>query len=202
MVEQLFCNLDDKSVVYRSISDLFAVCTYFIVDEHNVLIVDPGRLSEEVYKWLAKFENHKKIIFLTHEHFDHHYDVNRLLLIENTSVNLCTDAFQEALQCSRKNLSYYYNIPLETRFSNCTNLNYFQVIETPGHSKFSVCFLYKNMLFGGDTVIEKKFLVLKLPGNNKVDYKKSIAKIKEITTENTIVLPGHGDLFFINVLKK
>ena len=76
--------------------------------------------------------------------------------------------------------------------------NYFEVIETPGHSIFSVCFFYKNMLFGGDTVIDKKNLVLKLPGSNKMNYKESIAKIKNIITGDTIVLPGHGDFFLFN----
>ena len=74
-------------------------------------------------------------------------------------------------------------------------MNFFEVIETPGHSKFSFCFLYKNILFGGDTIIKKEYLVLKLPGNNKTDYSESVAKIKLKTTKNTLVLPGNGSVF-------
>ena len=81
MVEPLFCNLDDRSIVYRSVSDLFGVCIYFLVDQKKVLIIDPGRLSEDVYLWLGQFINHKKIIYITHEHFDHHFDLNKLLKI-------------------------------------------------------------------------------------------------------------------------
>jgi hydroxyacylglutathione hydrolase len=195
MAEPLFCNLDDRSIVYRSVSDLFGVCTYFLVDQKKVLIVDPGRLSEEVYLWLERFKNHKKIIYITHEHFDHHFDVNKLSLFQNTSVNLHYIKFKDALQCSKKNLSYYYNTPIETACNNYTDLNFFEVIETPGHSKLSVCFLYKNMLFGGDTIINKEYLVLKLPGSNKKDFKKTVTKIKKIINKNTIVLPGHGNMF-------
>ena len=198
MIEALFCNLDDRSIVYRSVSDLFGVCIYFLVDDEKVLIIDPGRLSDDVYIWLEQFENHKKIIYLTHEHFDHHYDVNKLLKIQNTSAFLYSKEFEEALKCTRKNLSYFYNIAIETSLSIPTNTNYFEVIETPGHSKLSVCFLYKNMLFGGDTVIDKKSLILKLPGSNKLDFKESIDKIKTIIPNDTIVLPGHGDLFIFN----
>ena len=198
MIEQLFCNLDDRSIVYRSVSDLFGVCTYFLVDQKKIIIVDPGRLSEEVYLWLEQFKNHKKIIYITHEHFDHHYDVNKLLKIKNTSAFLYSNKFAVALQCSRKNLSYYYNDAIETALSIPSVTNYFEVIETPGHSIFSVCFLYKNMLFGGDTIIDKKNLILKLPGSNKINYKESIAKIKNIISGDTIVLPGHGDLFLFN----
>ena len=62
MVEPLFCNLDDRSIVYRSVSDLFEVCIYFLVDQEKVFIIDPGRLSEDVYLWLEQFKNHQKII--------------------------------------------------------------------------------------------------------------------------------------------
>ena len=54
------------------------------------------------------------------------------------------------------------------------------------------------MLFGGDTVIDKKNLVLKLPGSNKMNYMQSIDKIKNIIPDDTIVLPGHGDFFLLN----
>ena len=198
MIEPLFCNLDDKSIVYRSVSDLFGVCVYFLVDHEKVFIIDPGRLSEDVYLWLEQFNNHKKIIYITHEHFDHHYDVNKLMKIQNTSAFLFSEEFEGALKCSRKNLSYYYNIAMETSLSIPCDTNYFKVIETPGHSTFSICFLYKNILFGGDTVIDKKNLVLKLPGSNKINYKESIDKIKKIIPDDTIVLPGHGDLFLFN----
>ena len=198
MGEPLFCNLDDRSIVYRFVSDLFGVCVYFFVDQGKMLIIDPGRLSEDVYLWLEQFKNHKKIIYITHEHFDHHYDVNKLLKIQNTSTFCYSKEFKDALQCSRKNLSYYYNIAIETTLSIPSVTNYFEVIETPGHSIFSVCFLYKKMLFGGDTIIDKKNLILKLPGSNKINYKESIAKIKNIISGDTIVLPGHGDLFLFN----
>ena len=198
MIEPLFCNLDDRSIVYRSVSDLFGVCTYFLVDQEKIIIVDPGRLSEAVYLWLEQFKAHKKIIYVTHEHFDHHYDVNKLLKIQNTSVFFYSKQFEDALQCSRKNLSYYYDTVIETALSIPTSKNYFEVIETPGHSIFSVCFLYKNMLFGGDTVIDKKNLILKLPGSNKMNYMQSIDKIKNIIPDDTIVLPGHGDFFLFN----
>jgi len=166
-----------------------------MVDQEKVLIVDPGRLSEDVYLWLEQFKNHKKIIYLTHEHFDHHYDVNKLVLFQNTSIFIFSDAFKNALFNKRLNLSYYCNIPIETSCTQTTDSNFFEVIETPGHSKFSVCFMYKNMLFGGDTIINKEYLVLKLPGSNKFDYKESVIKIKRIINKNTIVLPGHGNLF-------
>jgi glyoxylase-like metal-dependent hydrolase (beta-lactamase superfamily II) len=87
-------------------------------------------------------------------------------------------------------------MPIKTHCNKSTGLNYFEVIETPGHSKLSLCLLHKNLLFGGDTIIEKENLVLKLPGSNRIDYKESIAKVKIKINNNTIVLPGHGNFFY------
>ena len=194
----MFCNLDDKSIVYRSVSDLFGVCTYFLVDQEKVIIVDPGRLSDAVYFWLEQFKDHKKIIYLTHEHFDHHYDVNKLLNFPRTSVYIPSNEFEIAVKNTRTNLSYYHNTPIETNLLNVCENNYFEVIATPGHSKNSYCYKYKNILFGGDTVIEKQNLVLKLPGSDKIKFKDSIVELKNKTEINTVVLPGHGNLFFLN----
>lgn len=198
MVEPLFCNIDDKSIVYRFVSDLFQVCTYFLIDQEKVIIVDPGKLNEKVYKWLEQFNDLDVLIYITHEHFDHHFDVNLLLNNPRASVYLPCDNFKNAINNSRTNISFYYNMPIETNCINLSTLNYFKVIATPGHSKLSYCFRYKNILFGGDTVIEKKYLVFKLPGGDKSKYEESILKLNSEIETNTIVLPGHGNLFCFN----
>jgi hydroxyacylglutathione hydrolase len=195
MVEILFCNLDGRSILYRFVSELFGVCTYFLVDLEKVLIVDPGKLNDDVYVWLEQFQRHKKIIYLTHEHFDHHFDVNKLLLIHNSYLHFFSENFEKAISNNKINLSFYYNTPIETSSNSKEDFNFFEVVETPGHSKLSVCLLYENMLFGGDTIINKEYLVLKLPGSNKAHYKESVSKLKLKLNKNTIVLPGHGNLF-------
>lgn len=198
MIEQLFCNLDDKSIVYRFVSELFQVCTYFLIDKEKIIIVDPGKLNEEVYNWLNHYDSLNKIIYITHEHFDHHFDVNKLLKIANTKVYIQSNEFKKAIYNCRTNISYNYNMPIETECINLSNQNYFEIIATPGHSKFSYCFKYKNMLFGGDSIIKKKYLVFKLPGGNKNDFIRSADNLTKTIDSKTIVLPGHGDLFFFN----
>lgn len=195
MVEPLFCNTDDRSVVYRYVSDLFKVCTYFIVDDEKVIIVDPGKMDIDVYEWLLQFNEIDKIIYITHEHFDHHFDVNLMLRYPRTSVYLNSKKFASVILDTRKNLSHYYNTPIATRCSKISVSNYLHVMPTPGHSEMSYCFRYKNLLFGGDTVIENKYLVLKLPGSDKAKFKESVLKLRNNIELNTVVLPGHGNIF-------
>lgn len=195
MVEPLFCNIKNNSTLYRYISDMFGVCSYFILEQDKLIIIDPGKFDDSVFAWLNKFNNLRKIVYITHEHFDHHYNANKVFDLENTYFYSPSEKFDIALKDIRKNLSFYYNDPIETVADSKMFESFLKVIKTPGHSEESYCFNYDNILFGGDTLIEKKYLVLKLPGSNKKDYENSINLLKEQLVKDSIVLPGHGEFF-------
>jgi hypothetical protein len=44
-------------------------------------------------------------------------------------------------------------------------------------------------------VIEKKYLVLKLPGSDKAKFKESVLNLRNNIEISTVVLPGHGNVF-------
>ncbi|TBH71743.1 MBL fold metallo-hydrolase [Aquirufa antheringensis] len=198
MVEQLFCNINNKSSVYRYKSELFGACTYFILEKEILYIVDPGYFNNHVFDWVYKHNNRKIIVFITHEHFDHHFHANEILLMDNAISYSPSKEFQTAVKDLRINLSYYYGYNVETILKDGIESFKFHVIKTPGHSKESYCYWYDGILFGGDTVIEKKNLVLKLPGSNKIEFMNSYNLLNSTIDNNTIVLPGHGDLFYFN----
>lgn len=177
---------------------MFGVCSYFILEQDKLIIIDPGRLDDNVFEWLNKFKNFSKIVYITHEHFDHHYHANKVFELEKTYFFSPCENFNLVIKDVRKNLSYYYNDPIETVVKLNTVISDLKIIKTPGHSKESYCFVYDNVLFGGDTVIEKKYLVFKLPGGNRNDFNYSIKNIRDNIDLNTIVLPGHGDLFYFD----
>jgi hydroxyacylglutathione hydrolase len=198
MVAPLFCNINKRATFYRNISSLFNVCTYFIVEEDKLIIIDPGKFEDDVFEWINKYKTINKFVYISHEHFDHHYHANRIFELEKTYFFSPSENFNNALKDTRKNLSYFYDDPTETKPNLITSDPYLKIIKTPGHSVESYCFIYDNVIFGGDTIIEKKYLVFKLPGGNKNDFIKSVENINEIIDSNTIVLPGHGDLFCYN----
>lgn len=195
MVEPLFCNLKNNSTLFRYISDLFGVCSYFILEQDKLIIIDPGKLNDNIFEWLNRFNNLKKVVYITHEHFDHHYHANKVFNLENTFLFSPSIFFCEALKDTRKNLSYFYNDPRETIADSITFEKDFEVFNTPGHSQESYCFVYDNIVFGGDTIIKKKYLVLKLPGSDKKIYNNTINFLKEKIDVNSIVCPGHGEYF-------
>ena len=179
-------------------TDNFNSNTYILEYLSFVIVVDPGETeSKKTIEWLLN--NNKKIDYciITHEHFDH--NIGYTALVNKFEFKtICSKETSLALNNSKANLSYYYNIPFETKVKNLSNSpGFLKIIKTPGHSKGSLCFLLENLLFSGDTIIKKEFLVTKLPGGNKEDLTESFKKIDKISKmiNDLIIFPGHGDFF-------
>jgi glyoxylase-like metal-dependent hydrolase (beta-lactamase superfamily II) len=64
-----------------------------------------------------------------------------------------------------------------------------RVIKTPGHTSDSVCFLYKDILFSGDTLFYEGIGRTDLPGGDEKGIKKSLEILN--STHYKILCPGH-----------
>jgi len=111
------------------------------------------------------------IILLTHNHWDH---AGGIILFPNSEIYGSKKDFGENLKNIKK-----LNIPK------------LKIIETPGHSKGSVCILYNGILFSGDTLFHRGTTGrTDLPGSSEEEMKESIKKLKNLNYE--ILCPGHG----------
>ena len=200
-MELLFSNYIKGFNIYRIKSILFEVCTYIIETNDYLYLIDPGKHSDLFYSFLKN--SHKNIIiYITHEHFDHHFDLNKIQQKFNSKVFIPNTEFQIALYDDRKNLSYYFNDPISTKILNpFLKDSDLMVFKTPGHSIHSYCYKFDNYLFTGDTIIESNYLTFKLPGSDKNEYNKSFDYIKNENSPDTQILPGHGDTFLLNNIK-
>jgi hydroxyacylglutathione hydrolase len=66
-----------------------------------------------------------------------------------------------------------------------------KVIETPGHSKGSLCLYADGVLFSGDTLFAGTYGRTDIPGGSENEIQESIAKLMELP-DDTMVYPGHG----------
>ncbi|MBP3656890.1 MAG: MBL fold metallo-hydrolase [Clostridia bacterium] len=65
------------------------------------------------------------------------------------------------------------------------------VLNTPGHTPGSVCFLQDGTLFAGDTMFYGSYGRVDLPGGSNMQMAMSLKRLL-VLDEGTVVYPGHG----------
>jgi len=155
--------------VYKLYFDTFGSCVYVLKLDKNILIDTSSRENQnELIADLIEIDlkpEDMNLILLTHSHWDHVGNV---------------DIFKNAKIYSKENID-----DLKSE-----NLKDFKIIKTPGHSKDSLCFLYKDLLFSGDTIFDNGGRGrTDLMGGNEEKIQESIEKLKKINYK--ILCPGH-----------
>ena len=168
-------------------------------DKNECVIVDPGLNYKNVANYI-KEKYIPKAILITHGHLDHIDGINYFLdlpiYISEKEINLFYDT----------NDSLYYMVGRINPFSegmlnvhtvkenDVINLiGYsFKVIETPGHTMGSICYLMDNVLFSGDTLFKESIGRTDFPGGNYTIMLNSLKKLKKLN-DDIIVYPGHED---------
>ena len=151
---------------YKLYFDTFGSNVYILKLDKNILIDTSSKDNEqELLNDLKELNLSPKdidIILLTHTHWDH-----------NGNLNL----FSNAKVYSKENISDL-------------SLPNLKVIKTPGHTKDSVCFLYKDILFSGDTMFNNGYV-------GRTDFQESEPDKMLVSLDNLkkikykILCPGH-----------
>lgn len=199
-------------MVKQIVNSIFTSNTYIISKERSDIIwlVDAGNI-EGVFDSLDK-NNYIKGVFITHPHFDHIYGINKLVKEFPECIVFTSNAGRLGLSSSKLNLSFYHEDPIEFVGENVHTLNdkskielydniYIEIFETPGHNWGCLSFRVGNYIFTGDSFIPNVDVVTKLKGGDKEASNKSVKKIMDIISENTIICPGHGKMIYTHNIK-
>ena len=193
--------------IKRIVNEVFNSNTYILYsdDEPSVYLIDPGNLKETLSWMEQNGKNDVKGILLTHSHFDHIYRVNDFLeLYPHCILYVSSNHGKEYLADERKNFSTYHEHPITVihpiihEVGNHEKIQLWDKVKiiclhTPGHSPDSACFLYKNNLFTGDTLIKGIRTVTKLRGGSKSDLIHSMTFLDEMLDGNIVIYPGHNE---------
>lgn len=156
----------------------FGSYVYLIkLEKENILIDTSSKINrKELISNLRELKTAPKdidIVIITHNHFDH---------TENIPI------FKNAKIYGRKNdfkMKKIINI-------DELNIEGLEIIKTPGHTIGSICILYKDVLFSGDTIFHRGTIGrTDLPTSSPEHMKHSLEKLKEINFK--ILCPGHGN---------
>ncbi|MEK7525312.1 MAG: MBL fold metallo-hydrolase [Patescibacteria group bacterium] len=198
-----------------TVGDLTANC-YLVSDGDECIIIDPGDDADFITETITNQKLKPTAIILTHGHFDHvlgclelKLNFNLPIYLHKNDEKLYTSANQSALHWLKKKtlkvppLDHFIKAGDEVKVGN----EILKVIETPGHTPGSIC------LYRGPTSVQRTDLsppilltgaTLFAQGVGRTDFSyssplqltKSLDRLSKFPG-NTIVYPGHGDLFFL-----
>ena len=174
-------------------------------DSGHAIIIDP--IDVDICKELLEGTSLSVCgIFLTHGHFDHAYDLQKIKAFTKAPAFI-HELDAELLHFPERNASFMIG---GVDLGECDklicdestiNVGDFkvEVLHTPGHTKGSVCYLIEDHLFSGDTVFADGFGRYDLYGGDIDQLRDSLSRIQSIQERYTIH-PGHGpssDLFSV-----
>ncbi len=176
---------------------------YLILDLENFsgVMIDPGGEIKNFEKIISSFKI--EYILLTHGHFDHILNVKKYKNLTGAKI---------VMPEKEKLFSVDSNLNLSSRFLKSNLLESFipdilvkegdfidfgeekiKVIETPGHTQGSVCYIFKNNIFSGDTLFFKTIGSTNFPTGNDEDMEKSLRKLYSLEGDY-VVYPGHSKM--------
>jgi glyoxylase-like metal-dependent hydrolase (beta-lactamase superfamily II) len=170
-------------------------------------VIDPGYFPERILAFLANKGLSLDAILLTHGHFDHVGAVEALIKATG-----CSLWMKEAdyTQFSNPQNDFLYPIHdhtfCEVNFCEegekiSAGGTVFTVMETPGHTWGSVCYLCESAMFSGDTLFAGSCGRTDLPGGDGQTLALSLEQLAELE-ENYTVYPGHGEATTLDAEKK
>ena len=178
----------------------FFTNSYIISNEKNeCIIVDPGLNYRKVAEYI-KGKYIPKAILITHGHVDHIDGINYFLdlpiYISEKEIDSFYDTFESLYDMvGRINPFNEGMLDIKTlKDGEIFNLIGYEikVIETPGHTEGSICFLIGNDLFSGDTLFNESIGRTDFPNGDYKKMEQSLIKLMKLN-DDINVYPGHND---------
>lgn len=166
----------------------------------GVVVIDPGDECKKIIEYVKSNGLIVKGIVLTHGHFDHIGSVAELKKAANAKV-MIHELDAGHLMDSSRNLSKFMGID-ETQITADVRLKNGDVVEagkhklkvlhTPGHTEGSICLLYEDILFSGDTLFRSSIGRTDFPGGDHGELIHSLNDVLMKLDDRVRVYPGHG----------
>lgn len=186
---------------------VFAANCYVVESrEKNAFVVDPGGEAENIIGWLKEHGVTPRMILLTHGHFDHVGAVLDLKAVWPDLPVYISPNDQDLLEGDDKtgalarrfikdSSKYTFKADQELREGKDVTLDELtvQVMETPGHTKGSVCLFCGDTVFTGDTLFRHDCGRTDLYGGSFAEICASLRRLRQLPRDYA-VRPGHGEL--------
>ena len=174
---------------------------YFALNQETkeLLIIDPADQPERIFQKVAQMEGTPVAVLLTHGHFDHISAAEAVRDRYDIPVYACP-LETEMLWEPSVNMTQYYGRTVSMKADKMpSDLEVFeaagfkvQMIFTPGHTKGSCCYYFKDedVLFSGDTLFHGSVGRTDFPGGSSAQIVESLHRLVDALPEDTVVSPG------------
>ncbi len=176
---------------------------YVVSDEitKEAIVIDPADEADKIIEFLERNQLSLQAILLTHGHFDHILGVEGLK--RRFAVKVYASKAEDALLLNAEwngsvQISKSISIIADEWVEEANQLVFgsltCKVIETPGHTRGSICYYFESehVLFSGDTLFLESVGRCDLPTGNAQRLVESVVNKLMILPDETLVYPGHG----------
>ena len=161
---------------------------YLLSNDTEALVIDPGYEPDTILDSLEGLT--LKAILLTHGHFDHVGAVKEL--VAETGCEVYIHAAESTMPPMMTAGSLYYTRTYAEGDTIAPIAGAeLKVLHTPGHTPGSVCLLWGQELFAGDTLFAGSCGRVDLPGGDPAQMMQSLNRLASLQADYR-VHPGHG----------
>lgn len=176
--------------------------TYIVSTDKGSIIFDPSCDIRTIQRYIK--ENNVLGVFLTHGHFDHFKELEKVLKTYNVKCYLHKNAKDKIfdLDLSYARMFNSFKTPeikedvfVFVKDGNKIKLEDIEikVLFTPGHTNCSVVYIINDMMISGDTLFKLSVGRTDLATGNKLNQMQTLDMLKRIKTDY-IVYPGHDEV--------
>jgi hydroxyacylglutathione hydrolase len=170
----------------------------------EAMVIDPGDDIEDVLALIQKHNLKVKQIVITHAHIDHVGGAMKLRAVTGAPILLNQNDY--ALLKMLDLQAAWIGVPtpgkveidrsITTGETIQAGLLVAEVLHTPGHTEGSIClhFAAEKKLIAGDTLFAGSIGRTDLPGGDMQKIIRSLHDTVLALPDDTIVVPGHGEL--------
>lgn len=184
--------------IYKTVVSPFQTNCYILKSKtsKNALVIDPGGDFPVIRAKLDAINASCRVILLTHGHFDHILAADAL---RNRLTEVCIhqhderylyekDVFSDMLENDPRPL-YPADVVFKKEGKYKIDEFEFFLLHTPGHTKGSVCYIFEDCMFTGDTLFCHS-VGTTIFGGDEEDLEKSLRRLYDYPGDYA-VLPGH-----------